>query len=86
MHSNRRLKRAIQSRVEEISQGEVDMKIMIAGLSNVYTHYITTYEEYQRQRYEAASTIFGPHTLRAYIEQFMYLTDRMLLVRQLIDS
>lgn len=24
-----------------------DMEVVIAGLSNVYTHYITTYEEYQ---------------------------------------
>lgn len=24
-----------------------DVEVVIAGLSNVYTHYITTYEEYQ---------------------------------------
>ena len=24
--------------------------VVLAGLSNVYTHYITTFEEYQRQR------------------------------------
>lgn len=30
------------------SQGTLkDMEVVIAGLSNVYTHYITTYEEYQ---------------------------------------
>merc|ERR1712037_579631 len=32
-------------------------KVVVAGLSNTYTHYITTWEEYQKQRYEAASTI-----------------------------
>ena len=24
-----------------------DLEVVIAGLSNIYTHYITTYEEYQ---------------------------------------
>ncbi|XP_028264532.1 neutral ceramidase isoform X2 [Parambassis ranga] len=47
-----------------------DMEVVIAGLSNVYTHYITTYEEYQVQRYEGASTIYGPHTLSAYLHKF----------------
>ena len=54
------------------------MVVALAGLANVYTHYITTYEEYQRQRYEAASTIFGPHTLRAYMQQYSYLTEKIL--------
>uniref|UniRef100_A0A8C8R4K5 Neutral ceramidase n=1 Tax=Pelusios castaneus TaxID=367368 RepID=A0A8C8R4K5_9SAUR len=49
------------------------MNVVIAGLCNVYTHYITTYEEYQVQRYEAASTIYGPHTLSAYIQLFREL-------------
>ncbi|CRK26471.1 hypothetical protein BN1708_004200 [Verticillium longisporum] len=31
-----------------------------------YTHYITTQEEYSIQRYEGASTFYGPHTLAAY--------------------
>uniref|UniRef100_A0A671S8Q0 Neutral ceramidase n=1 Tax=Sinocyclocheilus anshuiensis TaxID=1608454 RepID=A0A671S8Q0_9TELE len=44
--------------------------VVIAGLCNIYTHYITTYEEYQIQRYEGASTIYGPHTLSAYIQRY----------------
>ncbi|TMS22343.1 Neutral ceramidase [Larimichthys crocea] len=47
-----------------------DSEVVIAGLSNVYTHYITTYEEYQVQRYEGASTIYGPHTLSAYLQKY----------------
>lgn len=35
-------------------------RCVIAGLSNSYTQYIATYEEYQAQRYEAASTLYGP--------------------------
>lgn len=62
-----------------------DTHVVIAGLANSYSHYITTYEEYQvrqpqtmiehlpgvslaltvvrclqGQRYEAASTLYGP--------------------------
>ena len=47
-------------------------------LGNTYTHYITTYEEYQKQRYEAASTIYGPHTLSAYIQQYSLMVGAML--------
>ena len=71
---------AVASTAFDITQGSEELKVVLAGLSNVYTHYITTYEEYQPQRYEAASTIFGPHTLRAYLDQFKYLTEAMLQV------
>ena len=67
----------------EITQGTEDTKVMLAGLSNVYTHYITTYQEYQKQRYEGASTIYGPHTLRAYLQQYAYLTEKLLNVSYL---
>lgn len=60
-----------------------DTKVVLAGLCNVYTHYITTFEEYQRQRYEAASTIFGPHTLRAYQQQYGALTASLVTVKEL---
>ncbi|KAL9654253.1 hypothetical protein ABK040_010285 [Willaertia magna] len=43
---------------------------VIAGLANSYTGYVATYEEYQAQRYEAASTIYGPHTLAAYQQEY----------------
>ncbi|XP_067155590.1 putative neutral ceramidase C [Apteryx mantelli] len=66
--SGRRLREAVRSEFE--SQGTSGMNVVIAGLCNVYTHYIATYEEYQVQRYEAASTIYGPHTLSAYIQLY----------------
>lgn len=34
---------------------------------------MTTYQEYQVQRYEAASTLFGPNTLQAYQWQYRRL-------------
>lgn len=44
------------------------LHLVIAGLTNTYSSYITTFEEYGVQRYEGASTIYGPHTLDAYIQ------------------
>ncbi|KAB5577675.1 neutral/alkaline nonlysosomal ceramidase-like protein [Coniochaeta sp. 2T2.1] len=41
--------------------------VVIGGPANSYTHYIATEEEYAVQRYEGASTLYGPHTLAAYI-------------------
>ncbi|XP_054975569.1 neutral ceramidase isoform X1 [Sorex araneus] len=69
--SGRRLREAVQE--EFASNGRQNMTVVISGLCNVYTHYVATYEEYQAQRYEAASTIYGPHTLSAYIQQFRIL-------------
>ncbi|XP_048843439.1 neutral ceramidase isoform X2 [Brienomyrus brachyistius] len=65
--SGRRIREAVKQEMEK-SSTFADAEVVIAGLSNVYTHYITTYEEYQIQRYEGASTIYGPHTLSAYIQ------------------
>ena len=76
----RRMREVISNKVLEVTQGSENIKVMLAGLSNVYTHYITTYEEYQKQRYEGASTIYGPHTLRAYLQQYAYLTEKLFNV------
>lgn len=69
--SGRRFREAVKA--EFATYGMQNMTVVISGLCNVYTHYITTYEEYQVQRYEAASTIYGPHTLSAYIQLFRVL-------------
>lgn len=41
--------------------------VVLGGPANSYTHYIATEEEYSVQRYEGASTLYGPHTLAAYV-------------------
>uniref|UniRef100_A0A8C8CTY6 Neutral ceramidase n=1 Tax=Oncorhynchus tshawytscha TaxID=74940 RepID=A0A8C8CTY6_ONCTS len=67
--SGRRIREAVKQELE--AQGTFsNAEVVVAGLCNIYTHYITTYEEYQIQRYEGASTIYGPHTLSAYIQKF----------------
>lgn len=64
--SGRRLIRTVQTALEP------DHTI-IAGLSNAYSGYVTTREEYAVQQYEGASTHFGPYTLNAYQQEFYRL-------------
>ena len=51
-------------RAELISQGVLDNSavVVIAGPANTYGHYVATPEEYTVQRYEGASTLYGPRT------------------------
>ncbi|KAL1506815.1 hypothetical protein ABEB36_006106 [Hypothenemus hampei] len=63
--SGRRLRDTVKSAIIS-NGGDNTSEVVLAGLSNTYTSYIATYEEYQLQRYEAAATIFGPHTLQIY--------------------
>ncbi|CAK7264621.1 hypothetical protein SEPCBS119000_001091 [Sporothrix epigloea] len=48
-------------------KGSVDPVVVLGGPANVYAHYCATPEEYGIQRYEAASTLYGPWQLPAYI-------------------
>lgn len=50
---------------------------VLGGPANSYTHYITTIEEYRVQRYEGASTLYGPYTLAAHIDQSVQLLSDM---------
>lgn len=53
--------------------------VVLGGPANTYTHYITTAEEYSIQRYEGASTLYGQHTLAAFVNATLtylpYLSD-----------
>jgi neutral ceramidase len=74
--AGRRLRRVIRNLL--VQKGIEDPEITIAGLANSYSHYVTTFEEYAGQRYEAASTLYGPHTLSAYIQEFERITSDLL--------
>ncbi|KAI5066226.1 hypothetical protein GOP47_0018850 [Adiantum capillus-veneris] len=73
--AGRRLRDAVKETLIAESGGEFnkDTVVVIAGLTNAYSQYVTTYEEYEIQRYEGASTLYGPHTLSAYIQEFQKL-------------
>ncbi|GJT59680.1 neutral ceramidase 1-like protein [Tanacetum coccineum] len=70
--AGRRLRDAVSAVFKE------KVHVVIAGLTNTYSQYITTYEEYEMQRYEGASTLYGPHTLSAYIQEFTKLATAIV--------
>ncbi|KAL1108873.1 hypothetical protein V6Z11_D03G139600 [Gossypium hirsutum] len=78
--SGRRLRDAVKTMLTSSGSGEFgsNTHVVIAGLTNTYSQYITTFEEYQIQRYEGASTLYGPHTLSAYIQEFQKLTSALI--------
>ncbi|KAK9168243.1 hypothetical protein Syun_000383 [Stephania yunnanensis] len=78
--AGRRLRDAVKTVLTSGGHGEFDhnVHIVIAGLTNTYSQYVTTYEEYEMQRYEGASTLYGPHTLNAYIQEFKKLATALV--------
>jgi neutral ceramidase len=51
--------------------------VLVVGYSNAYIHYITTPEEYDAQRYEGGSTMFGRWELGAFMQAAAQLADAM---------
>jgi len=73
--SGRRLRNAVLSVVQPKVSNAV---VVIAGLANGYSQYVATPEEYSVQRYEGASTLFGPNTLPAYIQLYSNLANQLV--------
>ncbi|XP_031112685.1 neutral ceramidase 1-like isoform X2 [Ipomoea triloba] len=72
--AGRRLRDAVKTVLTSAaSEFNSNVHVVIAGLTNTYSQYVTTHEEYEIQRYEGASTLYGPHTLNAYIQEFKKL-------------
>ncbi len=65
--AGRRWKESLAAAASRSSLTDDDPIVVLGGPANSYTHYIATEEEYYVQRYEGASTLYGPHTLNAYI-------------------
>ncbi|KAL6545260.1 Neutral ceramidase 1 [Orobanche gracilis] len=78
--AGRRLRDAVKSVLTSGGNKELNsnVHVVIAGLTNTYSQYVTTFEEYQIQRYEGASTLYGPHTLNAYIQEFKKLAKTLV--------
>ncbi|KAL1193152.1 Neutral ceramidase 3 [Cardamine amara subsp. amara] len=76
--AGRRLRDAVKTVLKEGSSYGEEFSVVIAGLTNTYSQYIATFEEYQVQRYEGASTLYGPHTLSGYIQEFKKLAHDLL--------
>ncbi|XP_065878077.1 neutral ceramidase 1-like [Euphorbia lathyris] len=78
--AGRRLRDAVKTVLTSGGNKEFNnnVHVVIAGLTNTYSQYVTTFEEYEVQRYEGASTLYGPHTLSAYIQEFKKLASALL--------
>lgn len=56
--AGRRLRDAVKSVLTSGNNKEFsNVHVIIAGLTNTYSQYVTTFEEYQVQRYEVSITI-----------------------------
>jgi len=75
--AGRRLRKSVYDALMTKNAVTDETVILIAGLTNSYSHYITTFEEYQAQRYEGGSTLFGPHTLAFYQQEFSRLAKAL---------
>ncbi|CEJ61019.1 hypothetical protein PMG11_09565 [Penicillium brasilianum] len=64
--SGRRWKNAIVDAAESVLSIS-DPIVVLASPADSYAHYVTTAEEYNVQRYEGASTLYGPNQLAAYV-------------------
>jgi len=66
--AGRRWKAVLAQELEKVGEWKKgEGWVVLGGPANSYTHYITTPEEYDVQRYEGASTLYGPNTLAAYL-------------------
>ena len=64
--AGRRLREAVKETLVSNGNGEFDddTHIVIAGLTNTYSQYIATFEEYKQQRYEVYAIILAMYYTR----------------------
>lgn len=61
-------------------------QVLVVGYTNAYTEYITTPEEYNQQDYEGGSTLFGPWTQPAYMQELDKLAQSMTRGEAIVNS
>lgn len=72
--SGRRWREAVQTNAASLFDlNDTEPVVVLGAPANSYTHYIATPEEYSVQRYEGASTLYGPWTLDAYLNKSVEL-------------
>ncbi len=71
--------------LEHLADAGID-RAVIAGLSNGYSSYVTTREEYKAQHYEGAFTQFGPWTLAAWQQSFAHVADALRDGQPAVDT
>jgi len=69
--------RRLRETVMEVLAGAGVNHSVIVTYTGAYSSYTTTWEEYQTQNYEGASTLYGPWTLAAYQQENRKLAQAM---------
>jgi neutral ceramidase len=64
--------------IEHAVRRELGGEVIVVGLAGEYASYWTTRPEYDRQHYEGASTLFGPHAGELVVEQLSTLAHAVL--------
>lgn len=77
--AGRRLRRTVHEALQDgPARPQHPDDVVVVGLCNTYSDYITTPEEYEVQRYEGASTIYGPHTLTIHLKMYRDLAHSIV--------
>ena len=78
----RRMRAAVLAQLQDSG---VDT-VIINGLANNYSGYLTTREEFATQHYEGASTEYGPYQTAAYIQEYTRLAEALRDGIEVYDS
>jgi neutral ceramidase len=60
--------------------------VIVAGYSNDFAGYVTTWHEYQLQQYEGGHTLFGPWTEAGYRQEFVRLARALKAGKQVAPT
>jgi neutral ceramidase len=71
--SGRRIREALRVSAKKLGVDHV----VIAGLANDYSGYVSTPEEFAFQHYEGAHTLYGPKTYDVHLKTFMEITKSL---------
>ena len=78
----RRMRAAV---LEQLRGSGVDT-VIVNGLANNYSGYLSTREEFATQNYEGASTEYGPYQTGAYLQEYTQLAQAMRDNIEVVDS
>jgi len=89
--AGRRLRDAVKTVLTSGGHGDFNnnINVVIAGLTNTYSQYVTTFEEYEAQRYEVSSWVHGTNMHLVFIFKnklilTTYITQLTLHVREIL--
>ncbi|TNE46092.1 MAG: flagellar biosynthesis protein FlgM [Deltaproteobacteria bacterium] len=70
--------RRLRETILQAFQGTDVTRVVLSAYANDYCQYVTTHEEYDKQHYEGASTLYGPYSLLAYQQTYKKLSQAIV--------